>query len=82
MKVNNETNEDFHSFERIEHTWTAFFMEPVPLSICLINIFLALGWYDTLTVILVILSPFVVALFHSLYEKLEFGSGRDAKAVN
>eukprot|EP00924_Labyrinthula_sp_SR-Ha-C_P006603 snap_masked-scaffold_38-processed-gene-2.41-mRNA-1 protein AED:1.00 eAED:1.00 QI:0/-1/0/0/-1/1/1/0/108 len=53
----------------IRHTWSEFLAEPVPLTLCMINIFYALGWEDTAFILLVILFPFLLAFVHAAYEK-------------
>mmetsp|Transcript_1519 Transcript_1519/g.1828 ORF Transcript_1519/g.1828 Transcript_1519/m.1828 type:complete len:92 (+) Transcript_1519:103-378(+) len=59
-----------HEEERMYHTWTEFFLEPVPLTICTISILFFLGWYDVLAICAAISLPFVLAFLHTVYEKL------------
>ena len=60
-------------YEVGEHTWLEFFLEPVPLTLCLLNIFYALGFHETAKVVLFVTSPFILAFFHSLYERIRYG---------
>mmetsp|Transcript_3268 Transcript_3268/g.4396 ORF Transcript_3268/g.4396 Transcript_3268/m.4396 type:complete len:105 (+) Transcript_3268:220-534(+) len=60
--------------ERLYHTWTEFFVEPVPLTICTLSILYFLGWNDVMFICLMIGSPFILAFLHTISEKLFCGS--------
>lgn len=62
--------EEHHEEQRMHHTWTEFFLEPVPISICATSIAFNLGYRDTAAILAIISFPFVLAFLHTLYIKL------------
>ena len=62
--------EEEHEEPRMYHTWTEFFLEPVPISMCAVSIAYNLGYQDTAVVLALVSFPFMLAFLHTLYIKL------------